>query len=142
MKKLAKVAIVLAVSSGAIVGGSLAGFTIAVATSPAPVAQPQGGAESVRAVEKFPVNESGQSYGLVDQGLLSDSSVRPQLVLVTTDEGVDGYAYYAELFPAAVARSQNEAKALSTDEPYEVPVYEVDGKTLIGMHTVNRPPEK
>jgi hypothetical protein len=141
MKKLAKVALVLAVSSGAIVGGSLAGFSIAVANSPAPPVQVQGDDGSLRPVEKFSVNESGQTYGLVDQGLLSDSSVRPQLVLVTTDEGVEGYAYYAELFPAAMAKSTTEAKQLSTDQPYEVPVYDVDGRTFIGIHTVNRLPE-
>ena len=141
MKRFAKVAAILAVSSGAIVGGSVAGFTLAVANSPAPVLEIQGDDGSLRPVEKFPVNESGQTYGLVDQGLLSNSSVRPQLVLVTTDEGVDGYAYYTELFPTVLAKSPAEAKGLSTDQPYEVPVYQVDGRTLVGMHTVNRLPE-
>lgn len=140
MKKLAKVALALSVSSAAIVGGSIAGYTIAVATTPTPAPVIADG--SVHPVEKFPVNASGQTYGFIDQGLISDPSIRPQLVAVSTDEGKDGYAYYVELFPSSTAKSPADAKALSTDQPYPVPVYEVDGKTVIGVHTVNRLPEK
>lgn len=140
MKKLTRLTLVLAISSGAIVGGSLAGFGLAMAT--APTAPAQTGEGGIQSVEKFPVNDSGQTYGLIDQGLLSDGSVRPQLVLVTTDTGEEGYAYYVELFPAVAAKSPADAERLSTDQPYEVPVYKVDGSTFIGFHTVNRPPEK
>lgn len=137
MKKTARVAILLGVCSAAVVGGSLAGLAIASAIPPTEP-RVEEGPGSVHPVAEFPVNESGQTYGYVDQGLLSDPSARAQLVAVTTDEGVDGWAYFAELMPAAMATTPEEAEALSTGEPYKVAVYELDGRTLIGFQTVNR----
>lgn len=138
MKKIKKVAIAIAIASAALVAGSLSGFLIANAVAPAQTVD----YGSVNAVEKFPVNDSGQTYGFVDQGLHSDPSARAQLLAVTTDDGKDGWAYAIELLPAAYAQTPEEAEKLSTDDPYEVAVYELDGRTFIGFHTVNRLPEK
>ncbi len=116
----------------------LGGASIASAlTSSSPEIPPAS--LSVGAVDEFPVTDGGLSYGYVDQGLRTDPSARADLVAVTTDAGQEGWAYFAELMPAHVATTPEEARRLSTDEPYAVAVYELDGQTLIGYQTVNRP---
>lgn len=140
MEKTARKALILTITAAAICGGAVAGMGISYALTPSPAAIKA--AEETDSVEKFSVNENGQTYGLINQGLYSDPEARPQLIFVTTDEGKDGYSYYYELFPNANVDSPEEAEASSTDKPYEVPVFKVDGKTVIGFHTVNRTPEK
>lgn len=136
MKKLTKAAAALALSAAAIVGCSTAGFFVAMASAPtvSPKAPDVG---SPYAVDHYPVNAQGQTYGMIDQGLAGDPEARAELIAVTTDDGKEGYAYGQDLF-APVPSGPDEAATLS-DEPYEVPVYELDGRTLIGVHTVNRP---
>lgn len=139
MKKIIRASAAIGVAAAALVAGSLTGLGIATAVNSA--APPQEVQHSVNAVDAFPTNDFGQTYGFVDQGLLSDSDARAQLVAVTTDQGKDGWAYWAQLMPPLTADSAEEAQALSTDQPYQVAVYELDGRTPIGFHTVNRAPE-
>lgn len=140
MSKGMKFAATLAIAACAITAGTFGGMAIsnAVITPPAPLTHEN---QSIHPVDKYPTNEAGQTYGFIDQGLISDDQQRPQLVMVTTDDGEDGFAYYLELFPNAGVESPLEAEASNHPESYSVPVYEVDGKTQIGFHTLNRPPE-
>lgn len=132
-----KVVIVSSLLAAAVVGGSVSGVAVASATF-APPAHDQAG--QVLDVESFAMADSGLTYGFVDQGLTSDPAARPDLVLVTTDEGIEGWAYSDELMPWLGVKTPEEAKALDGDVPYAVPVYELDGETLLGFQTVNRPP--
>ena len=142
MKKMNKLFVGLTVSTTAIVAGTLSGFAIAAAV-PAPVT-PQTEAVlseadlSVLPVDKFPTNDAGKTYGLVDQGLVTDHTIRAELLFVTTDEGRDGYAYHDDLLPGFTQESVPGSGADDRGEPYEVAVYELDGVTMIGYHTVNR----
>lgn len=135
----AKALIVTRVTLGSLLVGTVAGTVFAATTGGAPVLVV---AQSINPVDAFPLTESGQTYGFVDQGLTKDPNARAELVLVTTDDGVEGWAYFRELQPAVFAKTTEEAVRLSTDAPYAVAVYKEDGKTLVGYQTVNRPSAK
>jgi len=141
MNRLSKVFVGITVSTAAVVAGTLAGYAIAGAVPPPePELKVLSEAElSVSPVDRFPVNAAGQTLGLVDQGLLTDHTARAELILVTTDDGQDGYAYYDELLPGLNVSGEGNAGPASRGEPYEVAVYEIDGTTVIGYQTVNRP---
>jgi hypothetical protein len=64
---------------------------------------------------KWGINASGQTYGVADE------TGTPDLISVVATNGKDGYAYVSQL----LAGQQNQ-------EPRTVPVYESDGKTVIG----------
>lgn len=131
------------VASAAVVIGGLGGLAVASAVSTPPPPTPLTEAElSWNPVAKVPDNGAGLTYGFIDQGLLTDASARADLVFVSTDDGKDGYAYMAELLPGYDAKTPEEAAQYVNTEPYQVPVYELDGKTLIGYQTVNRPAER
>lgn len=135
MMEIKKVVLASTILAATILGGSVTGVAIASSMLPPPV---QSEAGAVASVESFAVNDSGLTYGFVNQGLVSDTAARADLVMVTTDEGADGWAYSSELMPWIHAKTPQEAEALTTDRPYRVAVYQLDGKTLIGYQTVNR----
>lgn len=139
LKKARRILLAVAIGMAALTAGvgvgTVAATALASSTTPSD-------AESVNAVDAFPTNKFGQTYGYVDQGLTSDAAARAELVFVTTDGGKDGWAYSADLLPGAFAKTFEDAVRESKTEPFEVSVYELDGRTLIGSTTVNRPPER
>jgi hypothetical protein len=114
------------------VGGWLTGVSVAGASSSI---SPSGGPSPVAAFGK---TAEGTTYGQIDQSLRGDANARPTLVMVTTDDGRNGYAYMRELLPSHFASNPAEASRLSTDQPYKVNVYASNGKTRLGSITVNR----
>lgn len=136
MRKSIKVLGMAAAASAALVVGSFTGVAIASAVSP--TTEQMG----VTLLNEFRVTDQGLTYGFVDQGLAEDPGARADLVAVTTDDGKDGWAYSAEYMPWNFVEKPDEAAKSSTNQPYTVPVYELDGKSLIGYQTVNRPAEK
>lgn len=138
MKKITRISLIGGGAAIALVAGASSGMAIAAATQPTEAAIFE---TSVNGVESFKTNANGQTYGWVDQGLLDDPSARATLVGVVTDDGKEGWAYTSELMPWLDAKTPEEAASLTTDQPYAVAVYALDGKTLLGYHTVNRPPE-
>ena len=67
---------------------------------------------------QFSVNENGQTYGTILEA--GCDGVMPELVEVEATNGLQGYAYWSEMNSDAAANT-------------EIPVYEIDGKTQIGV---------
>lgn len=66
----------------------------------------------------LPMNGSGQTYGTYGD---VEAGAIPDLIAIVADSGLEGYALY-EQFSAV-------------DAPDAIPVYDVEGTTLIGMFT-------
>ena len=123
---------------GLITAGSLALGTGAFATAgqlgwiALPCTNQEACAPSYAPVPSWPVNDSGQTYGV--QG---DSPVAPDLVRVMATNGKEGYAFSTELQGPQPTSPADAAKNFSTPRPSrQVPVYLSDGKTQIGVFQV------
>ncbi len=84
----------------------------------------------------WPTNEKGETYG--SSGLAKSYDDVPDLVQVMATNGKVGYAFRISLDnppKAFEASSENEANLRG----WEVPVYESDGVTEIGVFTVGGP---
>lgn len=73
----------------------------------------------------YPVNSIGLTYGEIDDLPL------PDLVLVTTADGIDGYTFALQL----IGRPPDGENRRST--PRTIPVYDVDLTEVLGHHRVH-----
>jgi len=85
------------------------------------------------------INEDGQAYGEI---YLDDFDNMPDLIQAAAEDGTEGYVYGTELFgkrpetPEEAVRLQEEKEARG---PYTIPLYESDGKTIIGEYWIFPP---
>lgn len=96
------------------------------------------GAQAPEASQAFPVNDNGQSYGSVDEAV--DGVEEPDLIRCQADNGKVGYCLKAEM-EGETPRTSEEAEAIMMKglRGYEIPVYEADGSTQIGVFTCGGP---
>ena len=99
---------------------------------------PLAKAPNAGAPSAFDVNESGQTFGDYGIGLRGDPEANPELIRVVGLDGVEGYAYTTEVF-GVPATSLEEARSMTEETLKEkkVPVYDQDGKTVIGVYIAN-----
>ena len=77
----------------------------------------------------FPVNENGETYG---ENIFDD--VLPDLIAAIGDDGIEGYVKEIDL------RGENfktPEEALQHIPKTKIPLYEKDGKTILGEFTLN-----
>jgi hypothetical protein len=86
---------------------------------------------------EFPVNKNGQTYGSSQDSVHPDDY--PDLIGVFATNGKEGYVYYKDLYNDEMIFTDAELKELNEKGIYEiyVPVYEEDGKTVIGEFAVS-----
>jgi hypothetical protein len=116
----------LAIVAG--IGTGVAGVTIAQASD-----QPTN--RSQMAAPAYPKNASGQTYGSAAEATTPQNE--PDLILVVATNGKTGYAKRTDLDPKSAANpaqavAAQKANAASSAVRAPVPVYESDGKTVIG----------
>ncbi|MFT4285073.1 MAG: hypothetical protein QM598_09610 [Protaetiibacter sp.] len=86
----------------------------------------------------FEVNRFGQTFGDYGVGLRDDPGANPELIRVIGIDGVEGYAYTTEAFGVPAATLEEAARMTEdTLEEKQVPVYEQDGRTVIGTYIAN-----
>jgi len=125
------------------VGVSAAGAQMIPLFAPKGVA-PESGVEYQPAPSpSFPTNASGLTYGSAADAI--SPGTEPDLILVVTTDGKEGYAKKADLdqadgttaaqtlSPSDVLKWQDKRNAQGT---IMVPVYDVEGKTVIGEFAV------
>lgn len=82
------------------------------------------------------INENGQTYGPDCMGA--------DLILVTSDQGEDGYVYREDFYVGTGFQSPEEALAWQEEfhnkypNGYSIKVYQCDGETVIGTFTFAR----
>lgn len=75
-------------------------------------------------------NENGQVYGI--------DALGADLIAATSAEGIDGYVYRSDLYTEHDFKTPEEAIAWQESRPPQrvIPVYESDGKTVIGTFVI------
>lgn len=133
---------VIGVAIAALSVGGLGGAALAVGpTLFAPSGVTAEGSVPAPAPE-YKANAEGLTYGSALDAVSPETE--PDLVLVEATNGKQGYAYKSDLDRASgadvVFKSPEEALAWQKEQakvgPRAVPVYEVDGKTVIGQFMV------
>jgi len=83
----------------------------------------------------YPVNDKGETYGS-DMGnmMIIDE---PDLILAQGENGIIGYAKKVEL-EGPKPKTPEEAVKLNNTSPREVPLYDVDGETIIGKFFIGK----
>lgn len=91
--------------------------------------------EEIHQMDDLELNDNGLLFGPDNMGA--------DLVLVTSDQGIDGYVYRDELYPEVQEVTTPEEAVKWTEEftekypnGYVITVYEEDGKTAIGTFTI------
>jgi len=75
-------------------------------------------------------NDNGETYGVESEEL------QPDLIYVVADNGKDGYVRRADVEAGRRHQPTNPDDAVNHNpKPFEVPVYQSDGKTVIGTFT-------
>lgn len=83
------------------------------------------------------MNSSGQTYGPVRDAPVNTD---PDLILAVGDEGVSGYILASDLNGPEFASPDEVSRWLEEHPPDQdrvIPLYESDGKTVIGTFTIN-----
>ena len=83
----------------------------------------------------YPVNDKGETYGPnMGNMMIIDE---PDLILAQGENGIIGYAKKLEL-EGPKPKTPEEAVKLNNPPPREVPLYDVDGETIIGEYWVGK----
>lgn len=86
----------------------------------------------------FPTNANGQSYGSLKYVEVAEDE--PDLILVISDQGSEGYVNRTDLEPELKSPAEVEAWLASrTPEDLILPVFTNDGQTQIGTFTLVEP---
>ena len=89
----------------------------------------------------YPVNQYGLTYGSAAEAFSYETE--PDLIAAIGVDGIEGYVY-AEDLRGPMPNSPEEASALMEargSEPRSIPLYEKDGKTVIGEFLIYPPGE-
>lgn len=135
---------------GVVVGLAVVGFLGGTAVARVPTLSapenvlPTGGVESTPApMPVYSKNELGQTYGSAISA--SSPETEPDLILVIATNGSEGYVSKADLDvangTAAASNFKSPADALEwqkskAGQSVSIPVYQSNGKTVIGSFTV------
>ena len=86
---------------------------------------------------KYPINENGLTYGSAFDSISPNDE--PDLILARGIDGTIGYVYASDL-NGKEPKSPEEAISLQkmkTGENITIPLYEADGKTIIGEFRIS-----
>ncbi|MGA4518369.1 metal ABC transporter substrate-binding protein [Solibacillus silvestris] len=83
----------------------------------------------------YPVNDKGETYG-PDMGNMMIIE-EPDLILAQGENSIIGYAKKVEL-DGPKPKTPEEAVKLNNSPPREVPLYDVDGETIIGTYWIGK----
>lgn len=98
------------------------------------------GAAQAGVFHAFPKNQYGQTYGSELNATTPDTE--PDLIAATGVGGVNGYLKRTDLEPDPFPKTPQDAieltkKNLARGE-YQIPLYAVDGKTIIGAFKISK----
>lgn len=137
-------AIITVIAAGAIGLGGGAVLALADGLSgPGEVATEPGGDPNPRVKTEWDRNASGQTYGSLMGASTPDDA--PDLIQVETTDGLTGYVTRVDLDEATGANVSNPEEAVAWEaarearagQPTFVPVYDVDGTTVIGEFKID-----
>lgn len=81
-------------------------------------------------------NEYGDTYG--SEYFLNQIDIQPDLVAAVGDDGTEGYVWAEELNASPVSSPEEAAAYMAAEHPDRaIPLYEEDGRTVIGTFTIS-----
>lgn len=83
----------------------------------------------------WPVNENGQTYG--PDIYNAPPGAHPDLMAAIGIDDTSGYVLYSDL-EGPLPRTPEEAVKMNDDPPRYIPLYDKDGKTVIGTFIVGK----
>lgn len=87
--------------------------------------------------EGYPTNENGQTYGPNMGDLILSELGESDLILAKGENGTIGYVKQEDLH-GPQPKTPEEAVKLNTTKPREIPLYDDDGKTVIGKFWIGK----
>ncbi|AXH97059.1 hypothetical protein [Ornithinimicrobium avium] len=133
-----RAALVVLGAGAVIVGGAYGGVALAEGTVASDTVEDNIAADQYPkpANPDYAINAKGLTYGTAAQANVPDEE--PDLILVVSDAGAEGYVYTDELNPPDF-KSPQEALAWQEERyasDFVLGVYESDGATKIGTFTI------
>jgi hypothetical protein len=89
---------------------------------------------------EYPTNGSGMTYGSLSDAV--SPQTEPDLVAAVGDNGEEGYVKSSDIAPTIPLNPEAAVRAQNSDEyrkSKKVPLYAVDGSTVIGTFTLTPP---
>lgn len=89
---------------------------------------------------KFPVNKNGETYG--SNRDVTVAGQEPDLILAKGEDGTDGYIKLKDLNkdqPNNPEEAVAYMEKMKNSDPKDIPLYDVDGKTVIGKFKIDTP---
>ena len=89
---------------------------------------------------KFPVNKNGETYGSIAD--VTVTGQEPDLILAKGVDGTDGYIKSKDLNKDQPKTPEEAAAYMKKSEnstSESIPLYDVDGKTVIGKYQIGKP---
>lgn len=124
---------------GLLLSVSILGYGISIINSESSSSMPSKTMDTIRGY--FKTNQSGETYGTyIDKG--NGESEEPDLMAVIGLNNVEGYVKKADLYDEA-NQPNNPKEAIAymkkreQEGPRIIPVYEEDGKTVIGEYRLD-----
>lgn len=117
---------------------SVAGLTAAVLTLAAGASVAGSGNRAADAAPPYPVNANGQTYGSALAAVSPETE--PDLIEAIAADGTEGYVRADDLTPPQPANPSEAARRNGAGKGRIIPLYAVDGKTVIGTFRLP-PPE-
>lgn len=94
--------------------------------------------ESILEDGRYPINDNGQTYGPNMGNATIILGGEPDLILATGENGIKGYVKKVDL-EGPQPKTPAEAVIISkVAKSREIPLYDVDGETIIGKFIVGR----
>lgn len=129
-----------AAAAGLLTGAALAGGE----RTPAGVASSPDGRPGAAARPDYPTNARGQTYGSLNDAVLPEDE--PDLIRVQASNGRQGYVEKEVLDAVTGANVSSPEEAIAwqaaqdaaTSAPAPIPVYESDGRTVVGSFEISR----
>lgn len=93
--------------------------------------------QSQNSAPAYPKNESGQTYGTNENA--TSLETEPDLVSAIGEDGAAGYVYSEDLYgemPKTPEEAVEMMKKYKVGEVKKIPLYDVDGKTVIGQFKI------
>jgi hypothetical protein len=130
-----KLIIPLALIAGFVAGSFSYGAIPATAS-----ATPDQSIQDIKPTPKFPVNKNGETYGSNSE--VTVAGQEPDLILAKGVDGNDGYIKLKDLNkdqPNNPEEAVAYMEKMKNSAPKNIPLYDVDGKTVIGEFKIDKP---
>lgn len=140
MKKMSKIVSVVSLALGLSLGAGIGVCAVSVPKEGVLYTDPQMTNEVISEPAEYNLNANGKTYG--SASMASNESELPDLIGVVGENGTNGYIMKSDFIleqpasPDEVPEYMEKKRKIEKQGGYKVPVYDVDGVTVIDEFTI------